>query len=669
MDINTVNPGAHADQTDFPIGGGETKYIPAVAKGQAVTAAARKLVKGIDLGEGVTLSLPADAAMAIATAVVNPTALRLDIERRQVHFRDTPSGYTIVSLQARAWSAAISADGANGRGMLDSLLSHQPVWPEPVPGEDAVMQYVTRDADRMRQAVRANASSIASPDMRERLRSHPAGVWNPGFAVPARLVTQESANSEPGDAAAFVHTVEGSTRVVTCQEGLSLERDLPLKFAGDTLELVRRVRASVALSLSGTPGSDQVYHMVKVITLPMRFVIGVLDATGQPTDPADYPHILSEFVASIHEEPRPWKPLSQGGVRGHRLVGELAKAGYLTSGQAADITCRDEHHVVSTRPNVIGGRLLRAVTASEAYDIVRKGILESGEARLTSRRYRETVGSLLLTVYRDTPGLQKNVVAALTSEFQPAALKGSGWEIREEIALEEVRDEALDALATHPDKYSPASLELVARSLGALGALGLLYSDQGSSVGGESWLRGGYGVIVNQLGLCAGGLYILCEAAKRAEALDGGTLMPMLRTADGMVVVDDDGNTVHLDPAGGAANLMLRRLANRDRKPEEQENEDQSESAYDIYMRKQRHLANLISEARSIIEEVVEIKDVDGNLLIDTQKLSRSLLADAPKMLMDVRDYVMTSLVEEDSVEEEAHDDDLASFEDLIPSS
>ncbi len=61
-------------------------------------------------------------------------------------------------------TAAVSPDGANGRGRLEVKLGGGEVWPLPEE-DDALpsMRYRTRDIERMRAAVRDNARRIGSP--------------------------------------------------------------------------------------------------------------------------------------------------------------------------------------------------------------------------------------------------------------------------------------------------------------------------------------------------------------------------------------------------------------------------------------------------------------------------------------------------------------------------
>jgi hypothetical protein len=667
MDIKTVNPSAHSDQEEFPIGGGKFLHLPTVAKGQSVTAAARKLTRGVDFGEGAVLAVPEPEAMAIATAVVDPTQLRLDIERKRVSLHLTPSGETLVSVQGRVWAAGASADGANGRGRLEAKLAGRAVWPLPVDGDGRPsMRYVTRDLDRMREAVRDNAARIANSDLSVRVREHPHGVWNPVFLVPGRAVVQPEAEGEIETESAFVHTAEGSTRLITCQAGIGLDRDLPLSFAGNTLDLVRRARAGIAQRLALSPTAEDVHHAVKVASLPAHIIIGVLDADGSPSSTA-FPEVISEFVQSIHEEPRPWNALAQGGVRGERLVLDLAERGYLPKDVAAGIVGRDEHHQVASSPNVIAGRLLRATSHPDARESVRHAVLEdASRQQLTRKRYAQTVGPLLLTIYRDTQDKQKNAVAALTQEFQPSQLEGRDWSVHPDETVSDLLTKALVHLEEKPISWSPASRELCARSLGALAQLGLVYSDQGSQVG-EAWLRGSVAKILNGLVLCPGGLKILCEAAEKAE--DPAKLMPILYNADGTPVLGEDDQPVHLHPDQNA-NVHLRELAFRDNRPAEDDDDaddDVEPSPHDRFIEAQKRAALITAQLAQFVKELFEVRDADGRALIDKYGLDRAIVGDVPASLSDIRDDVLLSIADEpEALDEEDDHEAIGALEDAL---
>jgi hypothetical protein len=662
MDIDRINPAAHSDQTDFPIGDGKFKTLPTVAKGVAVTAAARKLNRGMEVADGIVVSMPEQEAMAIASTVVNPTELRIDVDRKRYSLHRTPSGHMLVSLETRVWTAAVSCDGANGRARLDTRLAGGSVWPLPTDQVEPSLVYRTRGLDRMRGAVRDNAKRIASADMRIRLREHPHGVWNPIYVVAGRLEIIQAVDAEPDDILAFAHAVEGSTRVVHAQEIVGLARDLPVEYAGNTLELSRRVRAGIAGRLAIQPDSQDVHDAVKLATLPAHVIIGVLDRNGEVADTA-YREVIDEFVQSIHEEPRPWVTIAQGGVRGERLVRDLVEHQRLESDHGLDVVGRDEFHEVSTPINAIAGRLLRSTTHPDSYSVVRRAILEDTKGKmLTRKRYAQTVGSLLLAIYGEVPDRQKNRVAALTGgDFEPAVLKNVDWGVRDELTLRDVLDEALAHVEAKPGTWSPAAAELVARSVGALATLGLVFSDQGSAVDDVAWLRGSVARIVTGLGNCAGGLKILCEAAEKAE--NDALPWPVHYDADGNPRIGNDGKPERLHPDQGA-NVKVRTLAKRDEEPSEDEHgsegDDEREmTPHDRYLRAQRRIATMAAELyAAVMDELPKLVDHDGKPKMDSTEFDREVLGDLPEQLATVRDLILVNLESEVVEPEYGHDED-----------
>lgn len=646
MDLSSINPSAHADQTDFPIGQGKFKNLPTVAKGVSVTAAARKLNRGLEVAEGITVAVPEPEAMAIAGMVVNPTDVRLDIERRRYSLHRTPSGYMLVSLETRVWTAAVSCDGANGRARLDTRLGGGTIWPLPGERPEPSLVYRTRSLDRMRDAARDTAKRIASADMRIRLREHPLGVWNPVYIAPGRIDIVDSPDGDPLEELGFAHVIEGSTRISHAQEGIGLPRDVAVEFAGDTLNLVRRVRAGIAGRLVVQPDSADVHHAVKLATLPAHIIIGVLDPDGNVST-APFREVIDEFVQSIHEEPRPWVPIAQGGVRGERLVRDLVEHDRLEHEHGLDVVGRDEFHEVTTPLNVIAGRLLRAASHPHSYPVVRKAILEDTKGKnLTRKRYAQTVGSLMLAIYGEVPQRQKNAVAALTGgDFEPPMLRTTDWKVRADLTVREVLAEALAHIEANPGTVSPAAEELVARSVGAVATLGLVFSDQGSAVKDVAWLRGSVARIAQGLATCPGGLQILCEAAEKAE--DDDLPWPILYDVDGEPVLGDDGRPERLHPEEGA-NVKVRMLAKRGERPdddEEQGEDDRELSPHDRYIRTQRHIAKVGKGLyTAVMEELAKLVDETGTPLIDSKEFDREILGELPDLLAEVRDIILINL-------------------------
>jgi hypothetical protein len=664
VDLSSVNPNVHNDQEQFPIGDGKFVPIPTVAKAQSVTAASRKLQRGVEIYDGVTLSLPEAEAAAIASAVVDPSQFRNDLERKRVSLHRTPSGYTLVSVEARVWTVAVSPDGANGRGRLEVKLGGGTVWPLP-DTTDATpsMRYRTRDVERLREAVRDNAKRIGSPELRQSVRQHPNGVWNPIYLVPAGIVL-EDADGDEIETCGFAHTAEGSTRVVTCLEGLGVEYDAALKFAGSQIDLVRRARAAVASWLSAQPRSEDARYATRVLTMPAHVVIGVLDKNHEVSaDP--FPQVVSEFVESIHEQPRPWNPLAQAGVRGERLVADLVAGGQLAKDHANDVVGRDEHHESTAAPNVIAGRLLRATSHPDAKAVVRKAILEDPKRhRLSKGRYAQTVGSLLLPIYHGDKR-RKTVAPALTHEFQPPALEDPAWTVREEVGIPTLLEEALAALDRKEPSWSRASRELVARGVTALAASGLIYSDQGSAVNDEAWLRGNVDRVVNNLALCAGGLKTIAEAVEFMEGQRD--LMPLLYGADGEPELVE-GEEYHLVAENGAGNIRLRRLAFRDAKPEDDEIIDEDASPYDRFVSLQKNAAASLQDVEALVDRLYQMRDDGGEALIDRHGFSRDILGELPEAIIKIRDNIVLAMEDEQEPldDPDGEEDAMRAVEDAI---
>ncbi|MHB1571840.1 MAG: hypothetical protein ACYC0H_21910 [Solirubrobacteraceae bacterium] len=652
MDLNSINPNAHNDQEQFPIGDSKFVTIPLVAKAVSVTACSRRLQRGVEIYDGITIKVPEFEAAAIAAAVVDPTQVRTDMERKRFSFHRTPSGYTLISLETRLWTAALSPDGANGRGRLEVRLSGGSVWPLPDESDaSASMRYRTRDIDHLRAAVRDNAKRIISPDLRQSVRQHPSGVWNPVFVTAAQAIEFDPDGGEDS-VCGFVHTIEGSTRAVTSLEGLEIGFDQALAYAGSTSDLVRRTRAGVAGRVSIQPGNEDVHYAIKVLTIPAHVIIGVLDDQHQVSERA-FPQVISEFVVSIHEQPRPWNVLAQGGVRGERLVVELVSTNLLTADQGTDIIGRDDNYDVTTPTNVVTGRLIRATSHPTGREAVRRAILEDpARHHLTKKRYAQTVGALLLPLYASTQR-QKTAAAALTNEFQPSALNEPGWAIRADMTVTAVLDEALAELESQPGAWSPASRELVARGITAVTTLGLLLSDQGSAVQDANWLRGSVANVVSKLALCAGGLKIIAEAIEYIEGRQD--LPPLLYAADGQPELVN-GAEFRLVPDGGA-NVRIRQLAFREDRPDEDDEPDDEFSPYDRFLRLQRKVVTACGALEDLVAQLYEDRDDTDQVLIDKHGLQREIMGQLPQRISELRDKILLALEDEPDPMEQDPDD------------
>lgn len=640
---SNINPSAYADVEQFPLGSGDTAYLPKQAKSQAANALAQKLSKGFEVVDGVKVSLHKDAADAVAASVVDPAAVRHMLDDGEFDHDDTPSGLRLVELRTRVWTAALSGDGANGRSRLEiaTSLADGP-WPIPRSGVEPILSYHAASVDRLANSVVASARQILTVDSRDKLTGNPRGVWQPITAVLGQFELPR------GKTLHVLHAAEGSTRTVGAQHLAGIAPDAPLRHAGDPRVLVRSERARVASDIVSKPDSLDALYALRFSTVPVRIVVAVLDENDQLSN-ADFSRIIGEYIESVHVEPRGWKPAEQGNVQGERLVQELETDGKLTSDDAADILGRDHFHTVSRPVDHIAATLVRAVTHPDNYGTVRRVILEPRQQRLSAKREAAAVGPILLRCYRETEGLRDTATTALSRPHLPDALDDPGWDASDR-SLSAVLKGAEKALDRNPGEWSNYSRELVAGGVGAMCGLGLVLSDQGQAVDGIPELRGDVDKVMTGLAMSKGGLRTIADAIKRAT---GGTrLYPPLRKPDGSEVTERTRSgevVVRYDPENRETNIAVRTLALCDgKKPRRRRTKttDQRTPA-EKFVDGQKDLMEALGEAAKAKDVLSLIEAEDTTRLLDSRGLDRALVGDAPQRLLDLRDFVTANLAPE----------------------
>jgi hypothetical protein len=201
----------------------------------------------------------------------------------------------------------------------------------------------------------------------------------------------------------------------------------------------------------------------------------------------------------------------------------------------------------------------------------------------------------------------------------------------------------LAALDASEPAWSNSSRELVARGITALTALGLVYSDQGSAVNEQTWLRGTVARVVNNLALCAGGLKTIAEAVEFMEGRQD--LPPLLYDADGQPAVID-GEGVRLIAEQGA-NIKLRALAFRDAKPDDDNADTEDASPYDRFISLQNRAASTVAELDALVERLYEMRDDADQVLIDRHGLRRDIIGGLPETIIKIRDSIVVALEDE----------------------
>jgi hypothetical protein len=627
--ITDTNPAAYKDQTAFPIPDGEI-MIPRVPDNRAVSNLASRLKPF--LGE---------YAVAVAEVVVDPAQVRTDIAEEQFEYQDTPSGRQLVCIRGRAWTVGVSSDGANGRSRLAQQRDGDvDPWPLPTSsGAEPVLFYAAKSMERMAQASAESSKQIITADMITRVRSNSRGIWNPPLAV---VGVAAVTGAEP---AVFVHAAEGSTRISTAHHVVGVDYGAPVRAAGNVRGLIRAARAGIASRLVATPESRAAQDAAKLFTFPIRIVIGVLDERGDRcSDP--FNEVVSEYVESVHEEPRPWDELAQGNALGERLMLRLNHEGALTDEALADILQRDDFYEGDAHPSEIALEIARAATRPDAEPIVREVILSDPEAKnLTAQRKARALAPLILRAHRDMKGLRESAVAALSRPFLPAALSDPDWTASKR-AVDEIQKACEKLVVTESEYWHDDLLELCARAVGPMCALGLVVSDQGQAVDEMKELRGQVSEVVEGLASSVGGVRVMCDAIRRADG--DRKLYPAQRYLDGSTVKveDADGNQIvaRYDPQDRNTNILIRALAlnegvvpstgaGKKGKP--------SPSPTERFAGLEDDFVQLTGELLKVKTQLMEVLGTDGQPIIDTAKLHGAKFAAVDHRLTEALQFVL----------------------------
>lgn len=635
------NRQAQAETTNFPIAGGEMVTLPLPPKGAAIRSLAEKLGKPFKIG-GALVRLAPEVAGAVADITIDPAEVRQRIEADQFEHQDTPSGRRLVLLPTLAWTSGISSDGANGRSRLTlatgSTRDDGP-WPLPESTSEPVLRYKAASIDRLARPVVASATAILPADMVTRLRRNPRGVWNPPTLVVGQFVLPD------GKARFLLHAAEGSTRITGAQYLSGTKFDGPIRNSNDVRSFIRAERARIASDLVAMPENEDAWQAAKLATVPVRIVLAVLEPDGTLST-AMFPQVISEYIESVHVEPRGWDPGQQGNAIGERLVQVLQQHHALSATEAADILQRDHFHVPSATPDIIVARFVRAVTDRANYPILREVILdEPGKSRLSAPRRAAAVGPLLLRTFRDAP-MRPSATAALLREHLPDELDAPTWSVTDRTT-DQLLSDAEAALDTHSRQWSDASRELVARGVGPMAVLGLILSDQGQAVDNIAQLRGPVAKVIAGLAMTKGGLRTIADAIRTATRET--PFYPVKRKPDGSErTLSSRGGgrvLVRYVPDQRETNIEVRALGLTDghkpRSPQKKADTSADQQFADL----QKEMMSAIGEAVKYSEGLRVLATGDGSTpMLKVNKLDPELLGPAPERLLDLRDFITNNL-------------------------
>lgn len=535
--------------TQFTIAG-EPVELPEVASGTAVKNAAKRFENAF--------GLPGEAAFAMAAATVDPADVRGQIDAKSPfdHLQriQTPGGQFLLAQQTHVWTSMISGDGGNGRSRYAiQTKTTDGIRPRPWPigrhRAPAIVDYHSRSLTDMATAVRLSAEEIRSPDLVTQIARNPRGVWNPPVVVLARAYVKRQDGSL--DERWFLHTVEGSTRVEACHDLTGVDPAAPLEHSDESsLAYLRGSHKELLERFETTPTSRRTLGAARAVIMPALIVVGAVGAENDTPIESGFPTIINDYVESVHVQPRPFTEAAQSNVIGERFILTLENKERMTTKDAEAVLGRDLD--VGGRPSVRAAKLVHAVCDDANDDLLRDFLITEPGAKLTKIKRAKLIGPLVVRQFNSPADSAER---ALMRAFTPDRLMDE-WTISGADAetLRQTCLAHLDAGLIDTDTMA----ELMARGGPALCAAGLLLSDQGSTVKGNTDLRGSVDKVVERLAQIAGGVNVLADAVAWADG-ERREKPRQFDPAGHPKVVNGDG--LHFSTAWDAGNMGIRALA------------------------------------------------------------------------------------------------------------
>ncbi len=594
---------------------GEPVTFPDLAAGTAVKNAARRFES--------SYQIPSEAAFVLAAAMVDPAAERLKVDAKSPtsHLQpiQTPSGKYLLCHQGRVWSPLVSGDGGNGRSRFE-IQTHNDTnhrvrpWPIGRHHKPAIIDYHTRSLDDMVAAAKLSAEKILrNTDLINEIAQNPRGVWNPPVVVIARAFVR----SENGLCYErwFLHTIEGSTRAEACHKLTGTDAGAPLLRSDEPLVHLRDVHSQLLAGFDTLPTSSHSLAAARGATMPVLIVVAVVEEDGSTPISDHFPEVVSDYVESVHVQPRAFGDDAKYNVLGERYLQKLRDKRWLTDADLDSLLGRD--YSVPGKPTVRAATLVRSACDVANEDTLRQflPIGPGPRTRLTKDRRAKLIGPL---VVRQFDRAAESASSALMRPFTPDVLITTNWSVSGQ-GSEALRTTCLQDAATC-NFETPAMIELIARGAPALCAAGLLLSDQGSAVNGDSSLRGDVAKVVEQLARSRAGVNVLADAIAWA---DGERLeKPRQFDVNGHLKLDDrTGDPLHYPTRAPEGNIAIRALAFNageiPNKNKQRENVAQlPKSAEDRYQIDENKLISLLMEVRSLLSAMRQVRDENNQLVI-----------------------------------------------------
>jgi hypothetical protein len=529
--------------------------LPEYAHAKARQSLADKLTEAFNLTP--------DAAMTIANAVVDPSAVRKSIgeatdpnvEEISVH------GGTLLGIRTSVWSRRIMPDPRNPRigpsrkhpfavdpGTAGEDSRFRPV-PEPrtpngVSPVIAQLAVEIETREHLNWASQQAAKYVfANNDWRDSIASQ-------GVMVPVWLVATRYEHGDGFTPASALVSAEGSSRITATHDLLKI-RSADVPYDDNDAKMRAYVRKLNEANDRGPNGEETI--ALRCERVPALIIIGL---RRHPSATTAFPTAIKSLVAVRHvDPPKPWGEGPENESLADEVLDEMHRQDLISSAQRdyyAGSCTRAEARAarLSDDPAVRATSIIRLFTSDDERitRAIRVAVTsQSTRKRVTDKLCIELATALILRANTDDPAKADQIRRYLRESFGKAAQRGT-WESTDrsnEILAGEALKEVRQAIASdRPMDPGPASLELAVRAAYPLVVSGRLAADRGTANNAQPDRRNP-GEVIDAMRRTVQGVHQLAQSLsdfasnKSLRAVDDNGNIKMLPDGHGELMIND----------------------------------------------------------------------------------------------------------------------------------
>lgn len=576
--------------------------VPALAP--AVRRAAERLQEQFNLS--------VDAAEALASAVVDPAAIRKAADNPEELY--VPGG-TLYGLRARVWTRRVMPDPRNPRvgparrhpiavspGSTEDAHFRPIPEPDPDPAGRPELHLAIEGREHLAwSSVVAKKYILKDNDWRLSIRNQ--GVMTEVWLSAVTLVHADGAAN-----VTIPVTSEGSSRLTACHDILDI-RSADVPYARDDRGLRSIIRSLNDVVTSG-PTSEQA-EALRCETIPALLLVGF---EPHPGSTATFATAVRSLVALRHvEPPKAWNEAAKMGSIADAVLEALTDQGLLREEEElwllGALTPEEaESKGFSADPAVRAARIVRLLTDTDpaVHQSIRVAITgQTTKQRITNKFKLEVAAALILRAVSGVDEGQKvsDIYRALQTSFADS-LASAPWQATYR-PTEAVVTDALRELDRGVDT-GPASLELAARAAYPLVVSRQLFPDRGTS-NNDQIDRRQPGTVIERMRTSGWGVHQLGQALK--DHASGQRIRAVTPTGEAVALEDGEGDQLVTDN-------WLRQTFPPPGRPVAPAAPD---TALERYMAALSKVGDAMDAVDRSVRRLVAVEGVDGRPLIDTE--------------------------------------------------